>query len=145
MALHPVLDRENLAVVTDTLVKKLLMLSDVGDADHLKEVSVPLVPPPAVGRNVEDHIGFNLQFACQQPVTLYHATKRFLGKVLKIGYERVTSKTGPGASSHCEVGGFIRAWAIFLFITCIQSAREAQFSPSTVNEHYQLREDIGHV
>ncbi|GMF56192.1 unnamed protein product [Phytophthora lilii] len=88
---------------------QLLLLSGVGDADHLKEVGVPLVHHlPAVGRNMEDHIGLNLQFACKQPVTLYNATKRFPGNVLKIGYEWLTAKTGPGASSHCEAGGFIR-------------------------------------
>ncbi|KAG3070790.1 Choline dehydrogenase [Phytophthora idaei] len=179
--LHPVMARENLTVVTDSFVNKLvfegkkvvgievennktkavskilsgrevilsggaintpqlLMLSGVGDADHLKEVGVPLVHHlPAVGKNMEDHIGLNLQFECKQPVTLYHATKRFPGKVLKIGYEWFTSKTGPGASPHCEVGGFIRTAP-----GKPQPDLQIQFSPGAVDEHYQLRE-IGHA
>ncbi|OWZ05512.1 Choline dehydrogenase [Phytophthora megakarya] len=179
--LHPVIDRVNLTVVTDTLVNKLLfsnkkvvgieienketktvskilsgrevilsggaintpqllLLSGVGDADHLKEVGVPLVHHlPAVGKNMEDHIGLNLQFACKQPITLYNATKRFPGKVLKIGYEWVTSKTGPGATPHCEVGGFIRTAP-----GKSQPDLQIQFSPAAVDERYQLRE-IGHA
>ncbi|RLN62744.1 hypothetical protein BBJ29_001990 [Phytophthora kernoviae] len=179
--LHPVMDRSNLTVMTDTFVNKLvfegkkvvgievennktkavskvlsgkevilsggainspqlLMLSGVGDANHLKEVGVPLVHHlPAVGKNMEDHVGLNLQFACKQPITLYNATKRFPLKVLKIGYEWATSKTGPGASSHVEVGGFIRTAP-----GKRQPDLQIQFSPSAVDEHYQLRE-IGHA
>ncbi|RLN02673.1 hypothetical protein BBJ28_00015452, partial [Nothophytophthora sp. Chile5] len=88
---------------------QLLMLSGVGDAEHLKEVGVPLVHHlSAVGKNMQDHEGFNFQLACKKPVTLYNVTKHFPGNVLKIGYEWLTSKTGPCATSHIEVGGFIR-------------------------------------
>ncbi|CEG42164.1 choline dehydrogenase [Plasmopara halstedii] len=180
--LHSVMDRENLTVMTETYVNKvvfdgkkaigieiedakskaisriyttnevilsggainspqLLMLSGVGDADHLKEFDVPLVQHlPAVGKNMEDHAGVNLQFACKQPVTLYNASKRYLGNVLRIGYEWYTSKTGPGATPHCEVGGFIRT-----------APRKEQpdlqiiFSPCAVDLRYQMREDIGHA
>ncbi|KAE8899863.1 Choline dehydrogenase [Phytophthora fragariae] len=180
--LHPVMDHENLTVVTDTLVNKLifdgkkvvgietednktkvvskilsgkevilsggaintpqlLMLSGVGDADHLKEVGVPLVHHlPAVGNNMEDHVGVNLQFACKQPITLYNASKRYPLKVLKIGYEWLTSKTGPGATPHCEVGGFFRTAP-----GKEQPDLQVVFSPCAVDERCQMREDIGHA
>ncbi|KAF1793517.1 FAD/NAD(P)-binding domain [Phytophthora cactorum] len=174
--LHPVMDRDNLTVITDTYVNKtvvgievedsktkdvskissakevilsggaintpqVLMLSGVGDADHLKEVGVPLVHHlPAVGKNMEDHIGVNLQFACKQPVTLYNASKRYPRNVLKIGYEWLTSKTGPGASPHCEVGGFIRTAP-----GKQQPDLQIIFSPCAVDQGCQLREDIGHA
>ncbi|ETM39232.1 choline dehydrogenase [Phytophthora nicotianae] len=180
--LHPVMDRENLTVITDTYVNKVLfdgkkavgievedsktktvskistakevilsggaintpqvlMLSGVGDADHLKEVGVPLVHHlPAVGQNMEDHIGVNLQFACKQPITLYNASKRYPRNVLKIGYEWWTSKTGPGASPHCEVGGFIRTAP-----GKEQPDLQVIFSPCAVDHRCQLREDIGHA
>ncbi|KAG3070788.1 Choline dehydrogenase [Phytophthora idaei] len=180
--LHPVMDRDNLTVITDTYVNKVLfdgktvvgievedsktkdvskissakevilsggaintpqvlMLSGVGDADHLKEVGVPLVHHlPAVGKNMEDHIGVNLQFACKQPVTLYNASKRYPRNVLKIGYEWLTSKTGPGASPHCEVGGFIRTAP-----GKQQPDLQIIFSPCAVDQRCQLREDIGHA
>ncbi|KAL4154643.1 hypothetical protein PRNP1_006760 [Phytophthora ramorum] len=179
--LHPVMDRENLTVVTDTLVNKLvfdgkkvvgievennkskavskilsgkevilsggavntpqvLLLSGVGDADQLKEVGVPLVHHlPAVGKNMQDHIGAHLQFACKKPVTLYNASKRYPSNVLKIGYEWLTSKTGPGASPHCEVGGFIRTAP-----GKQQPDMQIVFSPCTVDERCQMREDLGH-
>ncbi|ETN03714.1 choline dehydrogenase [Phytophthora nicotianae INRA-310] len=180
--LHPVMDRENLTVITDTYVNKVLfdgkkavgievedsktktvskistakevilsggaintpqvlMLSGVGDADDLKEVGVPLVHHlPAVGQNMEDHIGVNLQFACKQPITLYNASKRYPRNVLKIGYEWWTSKTGPGASPHCEVGGFIRTAP-----GKEQPDLQVIFSPCAVDHRCQLREDIGHA
>ncbi|GMF45282.1 unnamed protein product [Phytophthora fragariaefolia] len=180
--LHPVMDRANLSVMTDTFVNKvvfdgkkaigvevedskrkavakmvsaseiilsggavntpqLLMLSGVGDADHLKEVGVPLVHHlPAVGKNMQDHIGANLQFACKKPITLYNASKRYPHKVLKIGYEWLTSKTGPGATPHCEVGGFIRTAP-----GKVQPDLQVVFSPCAVDERSQLREDIGHA
>ncbi|KAG1711289.1 hypothetical protein DVH05_008542 [Phytophthora capsici] len=180
--LHPVMGRENLTVITDTYVNKVLfdgkkavgieiedgqskavskissgkevilsggaintpqvlMLSGVGDADHLKEVDVPLVHHlPAVGQNMEDHVGVNLQFSCKQPVTLYNASKHYPGNVLKIGYEWLTSKTGPGATPHCEVGGFIRTAP-----GKSQPDLQVIFSPCAVDQRCQLREDIGHA
>ncbi|OWZ05511.1 Choline dehydrogenase [Phytophthora megakarya] len=119
----------------------LLMLSGVGDADHLKEVRVPLVHHlPAVGKNMEDHIGVNLQFECKQPITLYNASKKYPHNVLKIGYEWLTSKSGPGATPHCEVGGFIRTAP-----GKTQPDLQIIFSPCAVDHRCQLREDIGHA
>ena len=54
---------------------QLLMLSGVGDADHLKAVGVPVVQHlPAVGRNMEDHLDLYIQYMCKQPITLHNAT-----------------------------------------------------------------------
>ncbi|KAG6606618.1 Choline dehydrogenase [Phytophthora cinnamomi] len=89
---------------------QLLMLSGVGDARHLKEVGVPLVHHlPAVGRNLEEHLGVYLHVTCTKPVTLYHATPHFPHKMAWMGIQWLTSKTGAGTSSHIEAGGFIRS------------------------------------
>uniref|UniRef100_M4BWL6 Glucose-methanol-choline oxidoreductase N-terminal domain-containing protein n=1 Tax=Hyaloperonospora arabidopsidis (strain Emoy2) TaxID=559515 RepID=M4BWL6_HYAAE len=54
---------------------QLLMLSGVGDADHLTEVGVPVVQHlPAVGRNMEDHLDLYIQYMCKKPITLHNAT-----------------------------------------------------------------------
>ncbi|KAF4028324.1 GMC oxidoreductase [Phytophthora infestans] len=54
---------------------QLLMLSGVGDAEHLKEMDIPLVHHlPALGKNMEDHLGTYLHFECKKPITLYNAT-----------------------------------------------------------------------
>ncbi|TDH68724.1 hypothetical protein CCR75_003748 [Bremia lactucae] len=57
---------------------QLLMLSGIGDGDHLKQLQVPIVHHlPAVGNHMEDHIGVHMQIACKQPLTLYRASKRY--------------------------------------------------------------------
>ncbi|TDH68872.1 hypothetical protein CCR75_003752 [Bremia lactucae] len=120
---------------------QLLMLSGIGDGDHLKQLQVPIVHHlPAVGNHMEDHIGVHMQIACKQPLTLYRASKRYPHNVLKIAYEWATSKTGPGASSHCEVGGFIRTAS-----EKHQPDLQIIFSPCAVDLRSQLREDIGHA
>lgn len=51
------------------------MLSGVGNAEHLKDVGVPVVQHlPAVGQNMEDHLDLYIQYACKQPITLHNAT-----------------------------------------------------------------------
>lgn len=85
------------------------MLSGVGDAEHLKEVGIPLVHHlPAIGKNMEDHLGTYLHFACKKPITLYNATWNFPHKMVAIALEWLMSQTGPGSSSQIEAGGFIR-------------------------------------
>jgi choline dehydrogenase len=54
---------------------QLLMLSGIGDANHLKEVGVPVVQHlPAVGQNMEDHLDLYIQYMCTKPITLHNAT-----------------------------------------------------------------------
>ncbi|RLN72709.1 hypothetical protein BBJ28_00026220, partial [Nothophytophthora sp. Chile5] len=75
---------------------QLLLLSGVGDTQHLKDVGVPVLHHlPAVGQNLEDHLGVYLHFACKKPITLYHATPHFPHRMAWIGLEWLASKTGP--------------------------------------------------
>ena len=51
---------------------QLLMLSGIGDADHLGAVGIQtIVDLKGVGRNLHDHVGSQVQFTCPQPVTDY--------------------------------------------------------------------------
>lgn len=85
------------------------MLSGVGEAAHLSDMGIPAVHClPGVGNNLKDHIGIYLQYKCKQPITLFNATWRFPHKLAAIGWEYATKSTGIAASSHMEVGAFIR-------------------------------------
>lgn len=89
---------------------QLLMLSGIGDADHLKDVGVSLVQHlPAVGQNMEDHLDLYIQYMCTKPITLHNATWKYPHKMAAIGLKWIFQKTGMGASSHLESGGFIRS------------------------------------
>ncbi|KAF4040448.1 Aldehyde dehydrogenase family [Phytophthora infestans] len=86
------------------------MLSGVGDAEHLRKIGVPVAHHlPAVGQNMEEHLGVYLHVACKKPVTLYHATPHFPRKMAWMGIQWLVSKTRMGTSSHIEAGGFFRS------------------------------------
>lgn len=56
---------------------KLLMLSGVGDASHLKDVGItPVLDLPGVGQNLQDQIGSFVQHDCTQPITYYRYTNK---------------------------------------------------------------------
>ena len=89
---------------------QILLRSGVGAADELAEHDIePVAHLPGVGRNLQDHLNFNLQYRCKQPVSYYWAT-RPLGK-LRVGLEWLLFKTGPGASNLVEAGAFFRSRA----------------------------------
>lgn len=89
---------------------QLLMLSGVGDAEHLKEVGIPVVQHlPAVGQNMEDHLDLYIQYMCKKPITLHNATWKYPHNMARIALEWLFNRTGMGASAHLESGGFIRS------------------------------------
>ncbi|TMW63318.1 hypothetical protein Poli38472_002259 [Pythium oligandrum] len=89
----------------------LLMLSGIGDANHLKEVGIPLTQHlPAVGQNLKDHLNIYIQYECTKPITLYSmASPKHPLNPLKAAYDWVMHGTGKGASPQFEAGGFIRS------------------------------------
>ena len=87
---------------------KLLMLSGIGPADHIRKAGItPLHDLPGVGENLQDHLEVYIQMACKQPVSLYKHYNLF-GKAL-VGAQWLFTRTGLGASNHFEAGGFIRS------------------------------------
>lgn len=89
---------------------KLLMLSGIGDADHLRSHGINVVADrPGVGQNLQDHLEIYFQMASSQPITLYKYWTLFWKGVL--GAQWVISKTGLGASNNFESCGFIRSRA----------------------------------
>ncbi len=89
---------------------QLLMLSGIGDPAVLRDLGIaPNVAAPEVGRNLQDHLGVYLTYACRDPITLYalfrpdRAAWAFL-RALLFG-------TGPAATVPLEVGGFLKTRA----------------------------------
>jgi len=89
---------------------KILMLSGIGPAEHLKEHGVEvLADRQGVGANLQDHLELYIQQACTQPITLYSKLNLFSKAV--IGAEWLFFKTGLGASNQFESAAFVRSKA----------------------------------
>jgi choline dehydrogenase-like flavoprotein len=82
---------------------QLLMLSGVGEAEHLtmREIEV-LLDQPAVGENLSDHAAVQLVWTTPEPQSLLLA----LEPAALEQYE--ATQTGPFASNLAEAGGFAR-------------------------------------
>lgn len=51
---------------------RILMLSGIGPADHLREIGIsPLFDLPGVGKNLQDHAQIQLMYGCSKPITLH--------------------------------------------------------------------------
>jgi choline dehydrogenase len=86
----------------------LLMLSGVGEANHLKEKGINVIHNlKGVGRNLQDHLETYVQQECKTPDTLYTYTK-LVPKVIA-GIQWFLSKSGPCSHSFLEAGGFIKS------------------------------------
>ena len=85
----------------------LLWVSGIGAGDELRSAGIDVVCDlPGVGKTLQDHIEVLVQYECTQPISLFGAMTPW-GKV-KLGLEWILTKKGLGASTHFEVGGFIR-------------------------------------
>ncbi|WP_025769712.1 choline dehydrogenase [Thioalkalivibrio sp. HK1] len=103
-------DREVILAASSINSPKLLMLSGVGPADHLRSHGIDVVADrPGVGQNLQDHLEVYIQYAAKKPVSL-HRYWNPLGK-MKVGLQWLANASGPGASNQFESGGFIRSAA----------------------------------
>ena len=89
---------------------QLLMLSGIGDPAALQALGIaPKVASPEVGRNLQDHLGVYLTYACKDPITLYSL---FRPDRAALAFGRAALfGTGPAAAVPLEVGGFLRTRA----------------------------------
>ena len=89
---------------------QLLQVSGVGPRDVLEAASIELVhESPGVGQNLQDHLEFNFQYRCKEPITLNSELGLF--KKALIGARWLLFKTGLGRSNHFESCAFIRSKA----------------------------------
>jgi choline dehydrogenase len=87
---------------------KLLMLSGVGPADHLRALGIqPVVDLPGVGMNLHDHIELDLQWHCRAPVS--SARQLRAHNVLMAGARWLLCKSGPADVGQCHTGAFVRS------------------------------------
>jgi choline dehydrogenase len=102
--------REVIVAASSINSPKLLMLSGIGPAEHLRQHGIEvIVDRPGVGQNLQDHIELYIQQESIQPITLYSVLNPF-SKAL-IGAEWMFFKTGLGATNHFEAAAFVRSKA----------------------------------
>ena len=100
--------REVIVAASSINSPKILMLSGIGPAEHLREHGIDVVADrPGVGQNLQDHMELYIQQESTQPITLYSV----LNPVSKaiIGAEWLFFKTGLGATNHFEAAAFVRS------------------------------------
>jgi choline dehydrogenase len=89
---------------------QLLKLSGVGPPEELRAHGIPVIHElPGVGENLQDHLEFYFQVACEEPITLYSSIN--LWNRALIGARWLLRKDGLGATNHFETCGFIRSRA----------------------------------
>lgn len=85
----------------------ILMLSGIGDADHLREVGVPVVHHlPGVGQNYRDHVAISVKHYCTQPVSLFNVFHPWVAAKAVANF--VLFSKGPLASPPAEVGAYLK-------------------------------------
>jgi len=84
---------------------RLLQLSGIGPADHLRQLGIPVVlDQPGVGSNFHDHLDLFVIAECTGP----HTYDRFAKPHMSVlaGLQYLLTRNGPVASSLFETGGF---------------------------------------
>ena len=84
---------------------RLLQLSGIGPADHLRDVGVPVVlDQPGVGANLQDHLDLFAIAECTGPHTYDRYARLHWSALAALQY--ALRRSGPVASSLFETGGF---------------------------------------
>lgn len=102
--------REVIVAASSINSPKILMLSGIGPAAHLRENGIAVVADrPGVGRNLQDHMELYIQQESTKPITLNSVLNPF-SKAL-IGAQWLFFKSGLGATNHFEAAAFVRSQA----------------------------------
>ncbi|MDG1163754.1 MAG: choline dehydrogenase, partial [Porticoccaceae bacterium] len=89
---------------------QLLQVSGVGPRKILEAAGIDVIHDlPGVGENLQDHLEFNFQYRCKQPISLNGELGLF--KKAFIGVRWMLFKTGLGRTNHFESCAFIRSRA----------------------------------
>ncbi|MBZ9741035.1 MULTISPECIES: choline dehydrogenase [unclassified Mesorhizobium] len=102
--------REVIVAASSINSPKILMLSGIGPAGHLRENGIAVVADrPGVGGNLQDHLELYIQQESTKPITLNSVLNPF-SKAL-IGAQWLFFKSGLGATNHFEAAAFVRSQA----------------------------------
>ena len=133
---------------------QLLQLSGIGPGEVLQQAGIaPVVESPAVGRNLQDHLGVYLTYAARDPVTLYGL---FRPDRAAMAFARaILFGTGPASAVPLEAGGFLRTRAdleipdihiTFVPGLSLETTQKGQGRHGYLINFYQLRPDSrGHI
>jgi len=89
---------------------QILMLSGIGDPDHLRDHGIDVVADlPGVGQNMQDHLQARLVYKCHEP-TLNNEVSTWRGQA-RIGLQYLISRTGPMAMAASLATGFVKTRA----------------------------------
>jgi choline dehydrogenase len=87
---------------------QLLMLSGIGDGDHLRAHGIKArIDLKGVGQNLQDHLAGAVRFACSVPISLYNYMSPIAGGLALGRY--VLTRTGPLASAGMEAVAFVNS------------------------------------
>lgn len=87
---------------------QIMMLSGIGDAEKLSALGItPVRHAPMVGRNLQDHLGFDYIYEATRP-TLNDVLRPWWGR-LGVGLQYVLTRKGPLSLSVNQAGGFVRS------------------------------------
>lgn len=90
---------------------QLLMLSGIGEAEHLRAVGIePVVDLKGVGQNLHDHIGTSVQMTCPLPVTDYTLISTNFAKVTA-ALRYLFTRSGPLAGNSTDAVAYLRSGA----------------------------------
>ena len=88
---------------------KLLMLSGIGPADHIREHGIELRHHlPGVGQDLQDHLNIAVVNRCTRPVTFDRYSNPL--RQLAVGLQWIFTRKGFVASNVWEAGGHIRGY-----------------------------------
>lgn len=90
---------------------QLLMLSGIGDADHLRSLGIaPVADLKGVGQNLHDHVGSSVQVTCPLPVTDYKLVTSNVAKA-RAGLQYLFTRRGPLAGNSTDAVAYLRSGA----------------------------------
>jgi choline dehydrogenase len=87
---------------------KLLLLSGIGPADELTRLGIPIVAEhPWVGKNLQNHITYRLEYLCTEPISARHYVHPWRGPREVLRY--LVGRNGFLACGASPAGGFFRS------------------------------------
>jgi choline dehydrogenase len=112
---------------------KLLMLSGIGPADHLREIGIPVMADlPGVGENLQDHLDCYTVYDCNGPHS-YYGVDQYM-KQAWWGMQYLLFRSGPVTTNIVEAGAFAKADSMSTI-----PDTQLHFLPSYVVDHGMMR------
>lgn len=105
--LHIPVGREAILCAGALISPQILMLSGIGDADHLRALDIPIAAHlPAVGQGLSDHTCLAFQYEVKDARDSQAHLLSMVGRA-KVGLEWLLTRRGLGASNLFEAGAML--------------------------------------